>query len=287
MATLEAFDASVRLGSFSRAAEALNLTAGAVSRQMAVLETDLQVTLFERHARGISPTPAGSRFHDAVQKALSSLLDVTRELRDGSSACNEVRISLSPSVAARWLVPRLGRLGTAHPDIRVVPVADNRLVDLDAEQCDLAIRYTNRPDTALVSTLLMREELCAVAAPGLVVEGSRQGPETVASQPFLHDQSEYGWRVWLAARGGSDLLPSRGTVFNDYNLVIEAATAGLGIAIGRSALIAEELRSGRLAEVDAFRTSSPRSYFLVRPRRPPRRAAQTVWTWLAQEGSVQ
>ena len=285
MATLEAFDASVRLGSFSRAAEVLNLTAGAVSRQMAALEADLQVVLFERHARGISPTPAGSRLHDAVQTALSLLLGAARDLRSGGAASDEVRISLSPSVGARWLLPRLGRLGTIYPDIRVVPVADNRLVDLDTEQFDFAIRYTNHPDAALESALMMGEELCAVAAPNLLAD-SRRGIEILATLPFLHDQSEYGWRIWLEALERSDLLPSQGTVFNDYNLVIEAAIAGLGVAIGRSALIAEELRFGRLTEVDPFRTPSPRSYYLVRPRRPPLPAAQMVWDWLAQEGSA-
>ena len=93
MATLEAFDASVRLGSFSRAAEVLHLTPGAVSRQMAALEADLQVALFNRHARGVSPTAAGQRLQGAVQEALSLVLAVTRDLRDGGKAAEEVRIS--------------------------------------------------------------------------------------------------------------------------------------------------------------------------------------------------
>lgn len=116
--------------------------------------------------------------------------------------------------------------------------------------------------------------------------GLPKGIEVLHGLPFLHDQSEHGWRTWLDAQGKLDLLPPQGTVFNDYNLAIEAAVAGLGVIVGRSALITEELRSGRLTAVDPFTIPSPRAYYLVRPRRPPLPAAQMVWDWLAQGGSA-
>jgi LysR family transcriptional regulator, glycine cleavage system transcriptional activator len=284
MATLEAFDAAVRLGSFSRAAEILNVTHGAVSRQMAVLEADLQVALFDRHARGVSPTAAGRRLHAAVQEALSLVLAAARDLRDGGKASQEVRISVTASFGARWLLPRLGRFNAAHPNIRVIPVADNRLVRLDTEQFDLAVRYTERPDPALEAVLMMSEDLCAVAAPALVA-GLPAMPEVLAGLPFLHDSSEAGWRTWLGALGRPDLLPPQGVVFNDYNLAVEAALAGLGVAIGRTALIAEELRSGRLRELSPLRIPSPRAYYLVRPQRPALPAAQVLWDWLVREAA--
>lgn len=283
MATLEAFDASVRLGSFSRAAEVLHLTPGAVSRQMTALEADLRVKLFDRQARGISPTVAGQRLHNAVQEALSLLLAAARDLRDGGKASEEIRISVSPSFGARWLLPRLGDFYAVHPNIRVVLVADNRLVDLDAEQFDLAVRYTTRPDAALDAAVMMNEDLCAVAAPKLLANVPTC-PDALAGLPFLHDGSEEGWRVWLGALGRLDLLPPQGVVFNDYNLSVEAAVAGLGVVIGRTALIEEELGSGRLIEAAPFRVPSPRSYYLIRPRRPAFPAAQTVWDWLLHAG---
>lgn len=282
MATLEAFDAAIRLGSFSRAAELLNVTHGAVSRQMAVLEEDLQVALFNRHARGVSPTAAGLRLHDAVQEALSLILSAARDLRDGGKASQEVRISVMPSFGARWLLPRLGGFSAMHPNIRIVPVADNRLVNLDAEQFDLAVRYTERPAPALEAALMMREDLCVIAAPGLAA-GLPPMPEALSGLPFLHDDSETGWRIWLTALGRPDLLPRQGIVFNDYNLAVEAALAGLGVAIGRTALIVEELRSARLRELSSLRVPSPRAYYLVRPRRPALPAAQIFWNWLLQE----
>lgn len=188
------------------------------------------------------------------------MLAAARDLRSGNASSQEVRISVSPSVGARWLLPRLCRLGTIYPNIRVIPVADNRLVDLDAEQFDLAIRYTSRPDVGLESKFLMSEELCVVAAPRLL-GGLPKGIEVLHGLPFLHDQSEHGWRTWLDAQGKLDLLPPQGTVFNDYNLAIEAAVAGLGVIVGRSALITEELRSGRLTAVDPFTIPSPRAYY--------------------------
>jgi LysR family transcriptional regulator, glycine cleavage system transcriptional activator len=110
--------------------------------------------------------------------------------------------------------------------------------------------------------------------------------EALDGLPFLHDQSEHGWRAWLDALGKLELLPAQGIVFNDYNLAVEAAVAGLGVIVGRSALIAEELRSGKLIAADPFRIVSPRAYYVVRPRRPPLPAAQMVWDWLAQEGQA-
>ena len=286
MATLEAFDASVRLGSFSRAAEVVHLTPGAVSRQMAALEADLQVALFDRHARGVSPTAAGERLHNAVREALSLVIAATRDLRDGGKAAEEVRLSVSPSFGARWLMPRLGGFSGTHPNIRVVTVADNRLANLDVEHFDLAVRYTSSPDEALEAAFLMGEDLCAVAAPGLL-SGSPPVPEALVSLPLLHDKSEEGWRAWLAAVGRPDLQPSKGAVFNDYNLTVEAAAAGLGVAIGRSALIAKELRSGRLSEAGPFRVPSRRAYYLVRPRRRALPAAQILWDWLLTQGRAE
>jgi LysR family transcriptional regulator, glycine cleavage system transcriptional activator len=130
---------------------------------------------------------------------------------------------------------------------------------------------------------LMGEDLCAVAAPASLA-GLPSGPDALAGLPFLHDGSEEGWRIWRAALGRPDLMPPQGIVFNDYNLVVEAAMAGLGVMIGRTALIAEALRSGRLVAVNPLRVRSPRAYHLIRPRRPALPAAQLVWDWLLHQG---
>jgi DNA-binding transcriptional LysR family regulator len=286
MDTLEAFDAAARLGSFSAAAAALNLTPGAISRQMAVLEGDLGVALFARGARGVTLTPAGHRLHAAASEALSLLLGATAELRRGGRGGGRVRISVTPSFGARWLLPRLPRFQAAHPRIEVMPVAELRLVDLAREGFDLAIRYTSGPPPAgLESRPWLREELVPVAAPALVT-GRPRTAEGLAGLPFLHDTSDGFWRHWLAAAGRPDLLPPSGTVFNDYNLAVGAAVSGLGVLIGRTALIAEELRDGRLIEAVPLRVPSPRAYHLVRPTAPPRPAAAALWAWLRPQGDA-
>jgi len=279
LATLEAFAAAVRLGSLSGAAEALHLTPGAISRQMAALEGSLGVKLFDRHARGVSPTVAGKRFHSAVQEALSLVTATAQDLRSKGESAVEVRISVTPSYGARWLLPRLGRFAAMHPLIRVIPVADNRLVDLDGEGFDLAVRYTAGRFDGYDSVRLMEEDLCVLAAPALL-RGKDQTPSGLVRLPLLHDASDEDWRIWLRAIGHPGLLPPRGTVFNDYNLAIEAAVAGLGVVVGRSALVAEELRSGRLVEPIAFRVPSSRAYYAIRPRRTPHPPAQALWSWL-------
>jgi len=284
MATLEAFDAAARIGSFSAAAEALNLTPGAISRQMAALEGDLGLTLFARGARGVQLTSAGLRLHTAVAAALLLVLGATRDIRQQPGG-GTVRVSVTPSFGARWLLPRLPRFQAAHAGIEVVPVAENRLVDLHREGFDIAVRYAgigNAPEG--VDTMLwLREELVPVAAPGLLEDIPRT-PDGLAGLPFLHDTSDAFWRHWLAAVGRPGLLPSQGLVFNDYNLAVGAAVSGMGVLIGRSALVAGELREGRLVEAVPRRVSSPRAYYLLRPARRPTAAADAVWSWLLRFG---
>lgn len=285
MDTLEAFDAAARLGSFSAAAAALHLTPGAVSRQMATLEADLGVALFARGARGVELTPAGRRLHLAAGEALALLLGATRELRRGGGEGGVVRVSVTPSFGARWLLPRLPRFRAAHPGIEVVLVAETRLVDLAREGFDLCVRYTAGPHPPGVEALpWLREELVPVAAPGLLA-GRPGGCEGLAGLPFLHDTSDAFWRHWLAAAGRPELLPQQGTVFNDYNLAVGAAVSGLGVLLGRTALIAEELADGRLVEAVAMRVPSPRAYHLLRAAGvAPRPAAVRLWEWLRGAG---
>jgi LysR family glycine cleavage system transcriptional activator len=283
MATLEAFAAAGRSGSFSAAADALHLTPGAISRQMASLEADVGVPLFKRHARGVSLTPSGKRLYAAVQEAMTLIVTAAADLRSDTGATGVVTLSVTPSFGARWLLPRLPRFTCLHPALRVAPVADNRVVDLDAEGFDFAVRYTAGRVEGLEAVRLMEEELSVVGSPALL-QNLDLTLEALATLPLLHDTSDAGWRRWLGAMGRPDLLPSEGIVFNDYNLAIEAAVAGLGLIIGRSMLIAEELRSGRLVEPFAFQVPSASAYYLVRRPGPLRPAAQALWDWLLQIG---
>lgn len=289
MDTLEAFDAAARLGSFSAAAAELHLTPGAISRQMAALEGDLGVALFTRAARGVELTPAGRRLHAAAAEALALVLSASRDLRRrgvGATSDGVVRISVTPSFGARWLLPRLPRFRAAHPRIEVVMVAETRLVDLAREDFDLAVRYTSGPAPEGVEAHpWLSEKLVPVAAPTLLDRRPRM-PTDFAALPFLHDTSDAFWRYWLSAAGRPELLRDSGTVFNDYNLAVGAAVSGLGVLIGRTALIDEELREGRLVEAAPLRVPSPRAYHLARPTGTVDLAAAALWGWLLPQGNI-
>jgi LysR family glycine cleavage system transcriptional activator len=286
MATLEAFEAAARSGSFTAAARELSLTPGAISRQMAALEQDLGMALFERGARGVELTSAGRRLQAAASEALAIILAATRDLRRPGSA-GVLRVSVTPSFGMRWLLPRLTGFQAMHPRIEIAPVADNRIVDLRREGFDLAVRYTSGlapPGLHMITWL--HEELVPVASPALM-KGRPRTVKSLAGLPFLHDASDTYWRLWLAAVGKPELLPSQGTVFNDYNLAVEAAVSGLGVLIGRTALIQSELRSGSLVECVPLHVPSPKAYHLVRLTGAVRPACAAFWSWLeAQSGTT-
>lgn len=279
LGTLEPFVAAARLGSLSAAAAELNLTPGAVSRQVAALEADLGVALFIRLARGVEVTSAGRRLEAAATEALALLRAATGDLRH-PQAMAVVRISVTPSFGTRWLLPRLARFHAAHPGVKIVPVAENRLVDLVRDDFDIAVRYSaGPPPQELECVTWLSEELVPVVAPAMLTPAMGT-LESLATLPFLHDTSDAFWRAWLAAIGRPELLPGQGTVFNDYNLAVGAAVAGLGVLVGRTALIEAELNDGLLVEGSTFRVPSPRAYRLLRPAHQPTRAASAFWDWL-------
>lgn len=164
-------------------------------------------------------------------------------------------------------------------------MAETRLVDLAREGFDLGVRYTSGPVSDVTETRLwLREELVPVAAPSLLA-GRPRTPDGLAGLPFLHDTSDAFWRHWLSAVSRAELQPTSGTVFNDYNLAVGAAVSGLGVLIGRTALIEAELNDGRLVEVVPLRVPSPRAYHLVRPKGAPSRPAAALWDWMLPQGN--
>lgn len=270
MKPLAAFEAAARLQSFTRAADELHLTHGAISRQIALLERHFGLPLFVRLARGVGLTEAGGRLHRAVQGMLGELRLVSDELRAGPAA-DRVAISVTPSFGAHWLMPRLRRFRAGHPRIAVELNASLAVKDLERARYDFAIR--DLPDPPPQAALLFRDTLTPVCLPSLV--------DRIGQQPLLHDTDTGHWRIWLNAVGRPELLGRcEGIVLNDYNLVLEAALNGIGIAIGRLELIAAPLASGRLVAPFDARVTSPRGHYLVKPSRALRRPASVLWDWL-------
>ncbi|GGY54665.1 transcriptional regulator [Pseudoduganella albidiflava] len=279
MKALVAFEAAARLHSFTKAANELHLTHGAVSRQVALLEQHFCRPLFARMARGVTPTEAGRRLYQTVQAMLGDLEVLSRELRDDVPG-GEVSISITPSFGSHWLLPRLARFNALHPQVTVQLDASLALARLERSPFDFSVRYGSGNWAGMQAELLFRDTLTPVCRPDLL-------PQVAAlcdgrlELPLLHDSNDMHWRAWLEAAGRADLLgPHRGTVFNDYNLVLDAALNGIGVAMGRSGLVMDLLASGRLVAPLADLVPSPSAFYLVKPRRALSKPAQLLWEWL-------
>jgi LysR family glycine cleavage system transcriptional activator len=282
---LRAFEAAARHLNFSRAADELSVTPGAVSQQIQNLEDYIGASLFRR-------TPRGLLLTDAAQTALPALREAFDRLAEAASlltaAVDGRRLTLTapPSFAAKWLVPRLGRFETAHPQVDVWLSADMELVDFANGEVDLAVRYGGGPYPGLEVMRLMRETVIPVMSPELNLASPLNTPCELAGHVLLHDGSPDAdescpdWQMWLAARGVKDVDGSRGPRFNQSSLVIEAAVAGRGVALAKRALAQDDLDAGRLIAPMAITTSVDFAYYVVHPKakaRLPQVKAFVIW----------
>jgi LysR family glycine cleavage system transcriptional activator len=284
---LRAFATVARLLSFRRAGEELLITQSAVSHHIRALEQDLGLALFVRKARGVELTPEGQRYFAFVRQAFDLIASGTSNLRS-AAARSRVRVSLLPSFAANWLVPRLRRFAAAHPDIELVLDPTLRLTNLAGGEADLAIRYGDGRWHDVERRLLMTEQLTPVASPRLLREGPRLAkPRDVLKHKLLLALKPYEWEIWAKANG-VDLRTARTIQLADYNIVLQAALDGQGIALGRLSLAADRLRSGALVQPFAKVVTSPRAgYWLVTPRQArPTDAAAAFMAWIAGEAAA-
>jgi LysR family glycine cleavage system transcriptional activator len=268
---LRAFEAAARHLNFSRAADELSVTPGAVSQQIQNLEDYVGAALFKR-------TPKGLLLTDAAQTALPALREAFDRLAEAASlltaAVDGRRLTLTaaPSFAAKWLVPRLGRFEEAHPQVDVWLSADMDLVDFAAGEVDLAVRYGAGRYPALEAIRLMTETVIPVASPELIAANPLNDPTDLAHHILLHDGSPDAddscpdWSMWLAARGVKGVDGNRGPRFNQSSLVIEAAVGGRGVALAKRTLAQDDLDAGRLIVPMQITTAVDFAYYVVHPK---------------------
>jgi len=262
---LRAFEAAARLGSFSAAAGSLNITHGAVSRQVAKLEHWLGQRLFDRQARGVVLTPHGQRLHQRTSEAFALIADSSDRWVEPRGAA-VVRLTSIPSVSSLWLMPRLKGFETGSPPLRIEFVVEHRNIDLEAEGIDLAIRCGRGTLPGRLSVRLFEEHCFPIASPGLARHVGDGPPERLLDHPLVHDSDASGWRAWFAAQGIDYRPRLQDRRFEDYNLVLDAAAHGLGLALARPPLVGEALGMGRLVQVDARTALNPVAYWLDRPQ---------------------
>ncbi|MFJ5368266.1 LysR substrate-binding domain-containing protein [Bosea sp. CER48] len=283
--TLRAFEAAARTGSFSSAAEALNLTHGAVSRQIAKLEHWLGLRVFLRQARGVSLTPEGQRLLQRTQEAFALIADTSERWREARGA-SVVRVSAPPSVCALWLMPRLAVLEAGIPSLRIVLQVEHRKVDFEEEGVDLGIRCGRGGAPDRLSLKLFEEWCFPIASPKLAAMIGEGAPERLLAQPLIHDSDAAGWKAWFAAQGLDYRPRPQDRRFEDYNLVLDAAAHGLGIALARPPLAREQLTAGRIVRVDAREALNPVSYWLDRPLGALRPSAAALAERIAREAGA-
>jgi len=292
---LKGFDAAARHLSFTRGAEDLFLTQSALSRQIQTLEEQLGVALFERRHRELRLTDAGQILHISAKNVLDELAHAVAKIRREQST-QPLTVSTNQPFAAMWLIPRLSQFRELYPDVDVFISADNRIVDLERERIDLAVRYCTEAMAPPGSPRLFGERLVPVCSPSLAADRERplKRPEDLARHTLLHIDDERGrfpwlnWSVWLAAIGIRDLKPAGSLRFNHFDQVMQAALGGQGVALGRVPLIDSLLRERRLVAPFRDKYATSRAYFVVTTNQASMRpAARAFVEWLCEEARAE
>jgi LysR family transcriptional regulator, glycine cleavage system transcriptional activator len=263
---LPSFEAAARHLSFSKAADELHVTHGAVSRAIRNLEEHLGVKLMTRGTRSVRLTPVGAAYATEVRDALDQLAVATRAAT-GQHNTGLLSVSTLDSFAGKWLVPRLFRFRQAHPEIDLRLATSERLADFVSDGIDIAIRYGRGQYPGVSAELLMKEDLFPVCSPKLL-EGSHplRTPEDLRYHTLIHDDFHIDWSMWLRSAGIEGIDPHRGPSFFSSVLAIQAAVQGEGVVLGRSPLVGDDLAAGRLVRPFDF-TLAGLGYHVVYPPR--------------------
>ena len=265
--TLSAFRTVAELQNLRAAADVLHLTHSAVSQQIRGLEDQLGFDLFERRGRRVLLNPAGQALLRSVQSALDELDDgVQAAAAAASGAAERLRVTMLPSFAQRWLLPRVSRWQDRHPDLALEIDASHQVVDLQREGFHAAIRQGRGPWAGLESERLFDQPMpmIVVGSPSAARRLLGAQPQALTREPLLGDAEL--WQHWFAAAGvKTEVRPV--AVFNDAGLMLQAAEQNLGLALGRELLAADALVDGRLVKLSplAITFEAAQPYHLVYP----------------------
>ena len=279
---LRAFEAAARHLSFTQAASELNVTQPAISHQIRRLEEELGIRLFIRKNRALALTPKARDYLPGVRAAFNDLRLATDQLLRKEDD-HVLTISTLASLAAKWLLPRLTSFQEAHPGIDVRITTSTALVDFKNGDVDAAIRYGRGNWLGLRADWLMADEVFPVCSPALL-NGKRplRTPEDLRDHVLLHTTNNYDdWRQWLTAAGlPSDISKPQGITFDLILMTVQAAIDGIGVAMGRTSYVQDDIAKGRL--VVPFKIALPvdAGFYLVSPEgaaEPPKLRAFRQW----------
>ena len=265
LTALRAFEAAGRHLSFTKAADELHVTQAAISHQVKSLEEYLGLKLFRRLNRTLLLTDAGQLYLPPLTDAFEGITRATHRLRQHLGRAR-LTVSVLPSFAAGWLVPRLGRFRQRCPDVDLRIDPTNSLTDFRRDGVELGILYGRGNYPGLRTDRLMREEFFPVCSPRLL-EGPAplRDPADLTHHTLLHDDMTVDWRTWLLAAGVEGVDAERGITVTDSSMLLRAAIAGQGVALARSVLAADEIASGRLVRPFDVDVPTEYAYYLAYP----------------------
>ncbi len=263
--SLRAFEAAGRHLSFTRAADELFVTQAAVSHQIKTLEEFLGLPLFIRRNRKLLLTDEGQNYWPKIRDVFENLTAAT-ELVKSQVAGGPLTVSVVPTFATSWLIPRLSKFNKIYPDIEVRLKASDETVDFLREDVDVAIYYEIGNYPGLHSVSLLNERLTPLCAPALL-EGNKSlsKPEDLKQHNLLHDFNTKDWQKWLRLAGVKGIDLSHGSIFSHTSMVLQAAIFGQGIAMGHLVLSQADVLSGRLVQPFEMTMESDFSYDVVCP----------------------
>ncbi len=260
---LRAFEAAARHGSFSAAARDLNVTHAAIGQHVRALEDHFGLPLMQRDGRGMAVTPDGRRLADTLGEAFGLIASAATDLLDQTKT-RAIRVSVTPSFAANWLMPRIGGFWDAHPDIEVELIPSMQLIDLRRDNIDVAIRYGDGNWPGVHSSPLMPAGHTAVAAPSYLKGGKTDCLADLKGSRWLLDGNRSEEKLWVA-QNGVDLDRENVTYFATGQLSREAALAGLGVTIIPAPVAAGHISSGALVKLCEEHDSAVAYHLLTRP----------------------
>ncbi len=265
---LRMFEAVARLGSVSQAAQDLGVTQPAVSQQLRQLESALGLALVRREGRGIALTSAGAAYATALTRAFAEIRAATERCR-AAAAGGVLTVALVPTLATRWLIPRLAAFHDAHPEIEVRLATAPSVAARPPDDVDVAIRVGGGRWQGCRADLLMPDDSFPVASPDLLAGRPLRVPADLAWHTLLHVEAaprRQDWPRWLALAGQPRLKPARQLAFGSSAQALDAACHGLGVAVGHRPFVAEDIARGRLVAPFAEVVPGEGAYYLVSRR---------------------
>lgn len=279
---LQVFETVARHRSFTRAADELCVTQGAVSRQILALEDYYQFPLFKRHPRGLSLTAEGELLLPAVKESFARIEEVSLRLtRQQTDLALKV-----PTCVMRWMLPRIMRFQSEHPDLQLqITTTWRHDVDFEVEPFDAAIVYGSPPGGSVRAMVLFEERLTPVCAPQLLADKPLSDVADLAHHTLLHPTRDHrDWKLWLARAGATGVDADVGPSFDTLDLATNAAMQGFGVAIGDATLVAEDIALERLVmPFDTLVESGARYYFVCPDTAAHLRKVERFWAWLSNQ----